>query len=107
MCLNPKVLAGLAAVGVGVYVFAPHLFAAALPLLLLAACPLSMVLMMAAMGKMGGSKEAGPAETQPQAESTEALEARLRALEAQHTALEDQLQAHARNEGAVPGRDRT
>jgi hypothetical protein len=46
MCLNWKVLASLAAVGVGVYLFAPGLLAEAVPILLLATCPLSMLLMM-------------------------------------------------------------
>lgn len=58
MCLNWKVLAGLAAVGVGVYAFAPGLFAAAVPLLLLAVCPLSMVAMMAAMNGGKGQRKA-------------------------------------------------
>lgn len=57
-CLNPKVIAGVVAVGFGVYVFAPGVFTAALPLLVLAICPLSMVLMMGMMTG-GGSKEAG------------------------------------------------
>jgi hypothetical protein len=46
MCLNWKVLASLAAVGVGVYLLAPGLLAEAVPILLLAVCPLSMLLMM-------------------------------------------------------------
>lgn len=49
-CLNWKVLAALAAVGLGVYALAPNLVAAATPLLVLALCPLSMLLMMRAMG---------------------------------------------------------
>lgn len=49
-CLNWKVLAALAAVGVGVYALAPNLVTAATPLLVLALCPLSMLLMMRAMG---------------------------------------------------------
>ena len=55
MCLNPKVLAGLAVVGVGVFLVAPQAALSILPLLLLAACPLSMLL----MGKMmmGGGHE--------------------------------------------------
>ena len=61
MCLNPRVIAALAAVAVGIYVLAPGLFAAALPLLVLAACPLSMLIMMRAMGGMGGM--GGAAET--------------------------------------------
>ena len=44
MCLNWKALAGLGAAGVGLYLVAPGM--AALPLLLLAVCPLSMLLMM-------------------------------------------------------------
>lgn len=59
MCLNPRVIAALAAVAVGIYVLAPGLFAAALPLLVLAACPLSMLIMMRAMGGMGGAAETG------------------------------------------------
>jgi len=50
-CLNPKVLIGLAGVAVGIAVFAPHLLAAALPLLFVAVCPLSMIAMMVMMGK--------------------------------------------------------
>ncbi|MGH2655454.1 MAG: DUF2933 domain-containing protein [Actinomycetota bacterium] len=49
MCLNWKVLAGLAAVGVGVWALAPDLASSALPLLLVLACPLSMFLMMRGM----------------------------------------------------------
>lgn len=51
MCMNPKVLISLGAVAVGILVFAPNLLATALPLLLLAACPLSMLLMPLLMGK--------------------------------------------------------
>lgn len=53
MCLNWKVVAGLAAVGIGVALLVPNALAAALPLLVLAACPLSMIVMMGAMGGMG------------------------------------------------------
>jgi choline-glycine betaine transporter len=51
MCLNKKVIAGLVVAGVAVYLLAPDLIGAALPLLVLAACPLSMVVMMRAMSK--------------------------------------------------------
>ncbi len=44
MCLNWKVLVGIAAVGVGIYLVAPEL-AAALPYLVLAICPISVILM--------------------------------------------------------------
>lgn len=54
MCFNWKVLAGLGVVGVGLYVVNPGLVLGALPFLLLAACPLSMLLMGKSMGGMQG-----------------------------------------------------
>ena len=54
MCLDWKVLAGLAAVGVGTYLVALDLVVAVLPVLLLLACPLSMVLMMRSMQQPQG-----------------------------------------------------
>ncbi|MGH2532800.1 MAG: heavy metal-binding domain-containing protein [Thermomicrobiales bacterium] len=56
MCFNKKVIGGLAIVALGVLVVAPNLFLTALPLLLVAACPLSMLLMGRAM--MGGGQRA-------------------------------------------------
>lgn len=55
MCFNKKVIVGLAVVAVGVVIAAPDLLLRALPLLILAACPLSMVLMMRGMGGNGGA----------------------------------------------------
>lgn len=49
MCWNKNVIIGLVAVAVAVYFLAPGSIGAALPVLLLAACPLSMLLMMRAM----------------------------------------------------------
>lgn len=46
MCLNPRVIGVLALVGLGVWIVAPGLIGAALPLLLVAVCPLSMIVMM-------------------------------------------------------------
>lgn len=46
MCLNWKVVGGLAALGLGIFVLAPDLIGLAFPLLLVAACPLSMLVMM-------------------------------------------------------------
>jgi hypothetical protein len=51
MCLNWKVLAGLAMVGVGIWLLAPGVVGAALPFLLVLACPLSMLLMLGQMGQ--------------------------------------------------------
>lgn len=48
-CLNLKVIGALALVGVGVWAVAPNLLVGALPILLIAACPLSMMFMMRGM----------------------------------------------------------
>ncbi len=55
MRMNTKVVAALAAVALAIYLVVPDLFAEALPLLILAACPLSMFVMMRMMS--GGKKE--------------------------------------------------
>ncbi len=59
MCLNWKVLAGLAAIGIGIYAWAPNLVGAALPLMAVAVCPLSMLAMMWGMSRMGGMQGSG------------------------------------------------
>jgi len=46
VCFNRKVLIGLGAVALGVLAFAPQAFSRILPLLVVAVCPLSMLLMM-------------------------------------------------------------
>jgi hypothetical protein len=46
ICLNWKVVAALAAVGLGIWVVAPNLVWAVVPVLVVLACPLSMLLMM-------------------------------------------------------------
>ena len=66
-CLNPRVLVALALVAVAVILFAPGLAALAIPLLILAACPLSMIAMMLAMrghnsGRAQPARMRGPAE---------------------------------------------
>lgn len=88
-CLNWKVIAGLAAVGVGIYVVAPGLVAAALPILLLAICPLSMLFMMKSMQHNGG--EAGEEATSREAGLTR--EEQLDRLRAQQAALAGEINA--------------
>ena len=62
LCLNWKVVAGLAVVGLGIWAVAPGLVWAALPILVVLACPLSMLFMMPGTG--GGQCTAQPAREQ-------------------------------------------
>lgn len=65
MCLNRNVLVALGVTGLAVFLLAPSVFAATYPILILAACPLAMVVMMRAMGPQDGSgagSRGGPAE---------------------------------------------
>jgi Protein of unknown function (DUF2933) len=94
-CLNPKVLAGLALVGVAVYLIAPNLIAAALPILLLAACPLSMLLMMWSMQHT--QRQGQQTSQEPDVGLTR--EERVARLRRQQAALADQIEALEREEG--------
>lgn len=88
MCLNWKVLAGLAVVGVGIWLVAPQFALAALPVLLVAACPLSMLFMMRGMmrgGDQQASQSCQASDTQPTREE------RLAALKNQEEALTAQI----------------
>lgn len=106
-CFDKRVLGGLAAVAVGVLIVAPQVIWAALPLLLIAACPLSMLLMGRTM--MGRSRQAAdypvaaanfpvpsivrdgsraPADSDAQ---TTLLRRQLRQIEEQQAALAQQL----------------
>ncbi len=78
-CLNWKVAAGLGVVALGVVVLAPHLISRALPLLLLAACPVSMLVMMVWMVRMKGGPGESPniAALQDQASRLAAKQAQL------------------------------
>ena len=68
MKINVKVMAALAAAALAIYLLVPNLFYAALPLLILAACPLSMFLMMRMMS--GSKTDAAEAHSTPVASST-------------------------------------
>ena len=61
MCLNRKVLTAAGVVALGVLLFAPRMFGAVLPLLMVAICPLSMLLMMRAMSGSGNRCQTGGA----------------------------------------------
>jgi Protein of unknown function (DUF2933) len=82
MCLNWKVLAGLAVVGLAVWVLAPGLVLAALPLLLVVACPLSMLLMLGRM-RGGQSVQANHSLTTDRTRDEQVAELRARLLSVQ------------------------
>lgn len=93
-CLNPKVIGGVVAVGLVVWVVAPAAGTAALPLLVTLVCPLSMGVMAwqmrrggghAAPGRAGGGSPAASAavtaETRPTREELAMERARERLSE--------------------------
>lgn len=98
MCLDWKVLAGLGAVGLGIFVFTPQLFAAALPFLLLALCPLSMLLMMGSMQGMNDPRQ-NTAHSTPGKELSHSE--KISQLKAQQTDLADQLAVLERDDAAA------
>ncbi|MGH2797809.1 MAG: DUF2933 domain-containing protein [Thermoleophilaceae bacterium] len=92
MCFDWRVLGGLAVVGLGVWLYAPQLLGAALPLLFLLICPLSMVvmawMMRGSMGTQGSQLSAAD---------------RLAALQQEQVRLNAEI-ARARAELAPPAR---
>lgn len=102
MCLNWKVLAGLGMVAVGVGMYRPDLLGAALPILLLAACPLSMVWMMRAMNHR--DRAANGTLTPGISDDPAELRARMNLLAAEQEQISEQL-ARLRTP-ASPGDDR-
>lgn len=90
-CLDPRILVGLAVVGIAIAVLAPGLVGAAFPLLLVAACPLSMVVMMLAVRQPGqGSPvpDSGADRSRDLRRELLDLKARQRGLETELAALE-------------------
>lgn len=83
MCLNWRVLGGLAIAGLGIGLFAPGLFGRALPVLLLAACPISMLVMMATMRQ--------PTRRGPAPEDVNSLQAQLTDLTGQQEQVRQRL----------------
>ena len=84
-CLDRRVLAVLGLVALITALLAPRALGAALPLLLLAACPLSMVVMAVAM-----SRSSAPAAS---SSSVESMRTELDMLAARQRRLEGELSA--------------
>ena len=100
MCLNWKVLAGLAVVGLLVLVVAPQFIGVALPLLLVAACPLSMLFMMRGMSGNGNVAASQPSQMQGEQlpavgltrdEHLAALKSRMSSMQAEQEDLARQI----------------
>ena len=83
LCFDWRVLVALAAVGIAIFVVAPNLIAGALPLLLVAACPLSMLLMMRGMRRSHDGAEAASSGPPPSPAGTLSREQRLAQLKAE------------------------
>ena len=90
MCINKGVVAGVAGVGLLVWVLAPGALVTALPFLLIAICPLSMVVMMKMMTSDGqASSPAQPSPTAPAQPDTAAVAPPARTLETTHPTVTD------------------
>lgn len=103
MCLNWKVLAGLGAAGVGLYLVAPGLAGAALPLLLLAACPLAMLFMM--KGMHGDRSEAHGQRAHQETDAGLTREEQIAQLRGQQADLADRIGALEQEEEPQPTRN--
>jgi drug/metabolite transporter (DMT)-like permease len=79
MCRNWKLWAAIAVVVAGVALFAPGGFGAVAPVLLVAACPLAMVLM--GVGMIGGGRLVGRGGDDPDRDTDEVREPRAEAGE--------------------------
>lgn len=96
-CYDWRVITALGAVGVGVILLAPNLIGAALPLLLVAACPLSMMVMMKTMG--GHQAGADPATATP-ADRAEQIRTELAASRLKQQRLTNELEQLDSESGA-------
>lgn len=103
MCFNRKVLIGLGGVAAIVLIVAPQAFLAALPVLFLLACPLSMVFMMRAMrgnqSSNAGTGNAGRSSASSSTTTTEGQSAEITRLRAEV----DQLRAGLRDRQQAQG----
>src|SRR6266568_4512198 len=92
MCLNWKVVAALAVVGLIVGIVAPQLLLGVIPLLILAACPLSMLFMM--RGMQGGEQSSSQSlQVRPSRIEGNTREEQIAALKGQLASTQAQLEA--------------
>ena len=79
-CLNPKVIAGLALIAIGLLVISPHLLSSALPVLIGLICPLSMIGMVIGMSRQRRSDR--PYDADSRRDEIRALQDEVRHLRA-------------------------
>lgn len=107
-CFNRNVLIGLAGAAAAIWILAPSAASAAIPLLVALACPLSMVVMMRAMG--GGQCHRDEAEPRTRGAGTvgaaEAEIARLRSEVDQLRVQQAELTGEAVTQDMPPVEDR-
>jgi hypothetical protein len=89
LCLDWKVVGGLALVGLGIGIVAPTLVWAALPVLVVLACPISMLLMMRGMG--GAQCAVQPEPEQRTADTGDTATTHLVALHAQREVIDHEI----------------
>ncbi|UQA91142.1 DUF2933 domain-containing protein [Streptomyces halobius] len=88
MCLNKKVLIGLGIVAVGLFLLKPAWMVAALPLLILAICPLSMIFMMRGQRNgQGSSCSTGTETPKTSASAVDVTDVQIKALQAELRSL--------------------
>lgn len=102
MCFNKRVLIGVGVVALGVLAVSPGSFATVAPLLMFAACPLSMLFMMRTMGRGGSAncdtktaeseREIAASGSDLEPESAAGRDARVRSLEREVERLKAELQ---------------
>lgn len=92
MCFNKRVLIGLGVVALAVFAVSPSLLGAAAPLLIFAACPLSMVFMMRAMKRDGSSSCGTNQQAGTRPDQVTAEDVKLRELEEEVNRLQAELQ---------------
>ncbi len=92
MCFNKKVVAGLAVAAIAVAIVAPSWIGATLPLLILAACPLSMIVMMRFMSGQ-----------QPPNDASSHVEAELASLRSELAQLRNESTAAGDSPTQAPG----
>lgn len=93
-CINWRVVAGLGVVGIALFLLAPKLALASLPVLVVLVCPISMLFMMRSMGNMnmGASKPTNSTlEHLTHEQQMQLLEDQLQRVQSQQQAIRSQL----------------